>query len=79
LQLHGRFAQIKQVLSLSVRRVNFEQISDGRMGEIEDHESSDSTTQEKMVEIVLKTIGPARPSRLRVPYRIKVTHQSCSD
>lgn len=41
------------------------------MGEIEDCESNDFS-HEETVEIVLKTIGPARPSRLRVPRSIKV-------
>lgn len=41
------------------------------MGEIENHESIEPS-HEKTVEIILKTIGPARPSRLRVPCHIKV-------
>lgn len=42
------------------------------MREIEDHQSSDSKTKEKIVQILLKTIGPARPSSLTLPSRIKV-------
>lgn len=47
------------------------------MGEIEDHDhdhetSNNTTTQDDFVEIVVKTVGPARPTRLKVPCRIKV-------
>uniref|UniRef100_A0A5B7AI61 Ubiquitin-like domain-containing protein n=1 Tax=Davidia involucrata TaxID=16924 RepID=A0A5B7AI61_DAVIN len=39
------------------------------MGEIDNHHTN---TEETMVQITLKTIGPASPSRLSVPPRIKV-------
>ncbi|GAB4857807.1 hypothetical protein Ancab_015712 [Ancistrocladus abbreviatus] len=43
------------------------------MGEIEtENQSNYSDPKEKMVEIILKTIGPLRPSRLKLPSHIKV-------
>ncbi|GMH26749.1 hypothetical protein Nepgr_028592 [Nepenthes gracilis] len=54
-------------------RIELREDKRGTMGEIEiDNDVKFNGAKEKMVEINLKTIGPLRPSRLKVPSRSKV-------
>ena len=52
--------------------VEEEEVNVSKGGVVELHNSININNNNNTVEIILRTIGPARPSRLRVPSPIKV-------
>lgn len=54
--------------------VEEEEVNVGKGGVVELHNNISNNNNNNTVEIILRTIGPARPSRLRVPSPIKVCH-----